>query len=441
MKEKSCFSEFTIPTYMKRISEAEKPGLVIALMLIFILFERFLIQCGLPGAIIYLLDIANMYLLIQILYNKKVERFWVWIVSYAILIIAAALVALPNYSVWGGNVVYTIIEIRNIVRFLIFFMACATFLTKDSIDKIFRILVAYFYINSIYIIYQYFTFHPEGTWMRGDLLNGFFGTATGGNTFVNALMLVVIVYLLNAWSNKEVRFLSLFVPLIISVAIAGMIELKAYFVEVAVIYVWYLIRKKKSNKEKWMNVVLIVALLVVVYAAIQYMLLEYPWFRETMSIKGILQSVTDTNGYTGEQDLNRFTGIFTISKSIFHGELGEILLGIGLGNAVSYSIGGNATVFNQLYDATHYSWFSNTYVFIQNGFFGVAIYIFIFVYMFFKKKTNKEMKFITEIIAVLAVFLFFYGEALKTDAGYFVYFALASGWIMVSKKKCVEILE
>ena len=52
MKEKSCFSEFTIPTYMKRISEAEKPGLVIALMLIFILFERFLIQCGLPGAII-----------------------------------------------------------------------------------------------------------------------------------------------------------------------------------------------------------------------------------------------------------------------------------------------------------------------------------------------------------------------------------------------------
>ena len=51
------------------------------------------------------------------------------------------------------------------------------------------------------------------------------------------------------------------------------------------------------------------------------------------------------------------------------------------------------------------------------------------------------MKFITEIIAVLAVFLFFYGEALKTDAGYFVYFALASGWIMVSKKKCVEIVE
>ena len=32
-------------------------------------------------------------------------------------------------------------------------------------------------------------------------------------------------------------------------------------------------------------------------------------------------------------------------------------------------------------------------------------------------------------MCMVAAFLVFYGEALRTDAGYFVYFALASGFV------------
>ena len=45
-------------------------------------------------------------------------------------------------------------------------------------------------------------------------------------------------------------------------------------------------------------------------------------------------------------------------------------------------------------------------------FWGVGIYIFTFLYLFFKKK-YKEYGLLVEIMALLAIFLFFYGEALK----------------------------
>lgn len=424
------FPFFCIPRGLIRIREKKCTAGLIAAILFFILFERFLVQLGVPSAVIYIIDVANVYLTIQILSDRSWRPMWVLVVAYAILVFTSVLMAFPNYSVWGGSAVTTLLELRNILRFLIFFLACVTFLKREDIEKIFKVLIVFFYVNSVYIIYQYFTFHPDDTWMRGDQLNGFFGTETGGNTFVNVLMLIVIAYLMNQWASGKIKIIWLILPLLISIGIAGLIELKAYFLEVAFVYIWYLLRKRKSYRQVWMNLILIAALIIVAYAALQYMFIEYPWFRETMSLQGLLSTVTDTEGYTGEQDLNRFTGIMTISKTIFHGDLADILFGIGLGNGSLSGFGGEATLFSQMYADNHYSWFSNTYVFVQCGLLGVGIYIYTFLYLFFKKKYNKECGLMTETVALLAIFLFFYGEALKTDAGYFVYFAVACGFIV-----------
>lgn len=432
------FPFFCIPRGLIRIREKKCAAGLISAILFFILFERFLVQLGVPGAVIYIIDVVNVYLMIKILSDRSWRPMWVLVVAYAILVFASVLTAFPNYFVWNGNIVTTLLELRNILRFLIFFLACVTFLKREDIERIFKVLILFFYVNSIYIIYQYFTFHPENTWMRGDQLNGFFGTETGGNTFVNVLMLVVVAYLMNQWANGKIKTICFILPLLLSVGIAGLIELKAYFLEVAFVYIWYLLRKRKTYRQVWMNLILIVALIIVAYAALQYMFIEYPWFRETMSLQGLLSSVTDTGGYTGEQDLNRFTGIMTISKTIFHGDLAEVLFGIGLGNGSVSGFGGDGTLFSQMYADNHYSWFSNTYVFVQCGLLGVGIYIFTFLYLFFKKKYKKEYGLLVEIMALLAIFLFFYGEALKTDAGYFVYFALACGF-MVSRDETDEL--
>lgn len=159
---------------------------------------------------------------------------------------------------------------------------------------------------------------------------------------------------------------------------------------------------------------------------------EYPWFKGSMSLSGLVKQLSG-NGYTGDGDLNRFTGVFTVASKIFEGEIGQILFGIGAGNASQTMILGSRTVFFDFYERTHYNWFSATYMFVQGGIFGLLTYLFTFMYLFFKRRRCKQFELNTQIMCILAVFLVFYGEALRTDAGYFVYFALASGFVNVGK--------
>lgn len=406
-----------------------EPENIILLEIIFVLLERFLIQsCGFPGAIIYILDVLNIVLLLYSWHRKPWKNFAGIVMAYVGIVVLSLIIGLLYYNEWGGNLAAGIIEIRNTARFLIFFIACVSFLNEEKYQKIYKILIAFFFVNSIAILYQYITFHPPGVWMRGDMLNGFFGTQTGGNTFVNVILVVVITYMLTQWSRGELSSKIFFFAVGLSLLIAGLIELKAFFVEFVALYGWYLIKKKKSRKELIFNIVIIGLFICVSGIALQIMFHEYPWFRETMSISGMINSLSG-DGYTGNGDLNRFTGVFTIASRFFKGDIAKILLGIGAGNCSASSILGSVTQFYEQYMDSHYNWFSATYLFVQGGAIGLFLYLYTFVYLFFKKKHNTKFALNSQIICALAVFLVFYGEALRTDAGYFIYFALASGFI------------
>lgn len=96
------------------------------------------------------------------------------------------------------------------------------------------------------------------------------------------------------------------------------------------------------------------------------------------------------------------------------------------------------TSFAKMYADIHYSWFSAIYTFVQTGAIGLISYIFTFVYFFIKKKKNASFSSMSQVLSILAILLLFYGEALKTDAGYFVYFAIACGFVYESKKIKIE---
>lgn len=412
-----------------------KPANIIYIEIIFALSERFLVQvCHFPNVIIYTLDILNIVLLIYSWKRKEWRRYPGLIAIYIGMILTQIAVAVLHYNEWGGNIAITAIEVRNIIRFLIFFISCIVYLDVENYRKIYKILMVFFFINTVVILYQYVTFHPPGVWMRGDMLNGLFGTQTGGNTFVNVILIVVVTYMLTQWSKGQLSSKIFFLAVGLSLLIAGLIELKAFFVEFVALYGWYLIKKKKSKKEVLFNIVIIGLFVCVSGLALQIMFREYPWFRETMSISGMIKSLGG-DGYTGNGDLNRFTGVFTIASRFFEGDIAKILLGIGAGNCSASSILGSTAKFYTQYMDSHYNWFSATYLFVQGGAIGLLLYLFTFVYLFFKKKQNKQFALNSQIICVLAVFLVFYGEALRTDAGYFIYFAIASGFVSSNKIK------
>jgi hypothetical protein len=366
--------------------------------------------------------------------KKRWKSFIPIILTYIGFLLCAILTAWLNYEVWGGTPFFTLIELRNVIRFPVFFFAVITFFQESEIEKVFKILTIFFYLNFIMIIYQYFTFRPANVWTRGDYLNGFFGTSVGGNTYVNALMLCVVIYWLCKWKNKECNLWNFLLPLMLSILVAALIELKAFFFEVGIIFVCYLMSCKKNQKEFMKNIGVVLLVIMVAFGALQLMYLEYPWFKESMSLTGMLKLASESTGYTSTGDLNRLTGIFTISTNVFQGNILEILFGIGLGNGAVYSLGGMYTTFCTLYEQIHYSWFSSTYLFVQCGFIGLSLYVLTFLILFLKKK-NLRYQFLTSTMIILALFLIIYNETLKTDAGYLIYFAIASGYVICHKKE------
>lgn len=409
------------------------PERVIVFQLVFVLFERFFIQLGAPNSIIYILDILNIYLLLNILAYKNEKKYDLFILTYFLLIGISTFVAIANYGLYGINIVFTILEIRNICRFVIFFLASVYFIKGEHIGILFSVIEIHFWINSLFIVYLYFTyFPPTASWMRGDLLNGFFGNMRGGNTFVNVEMLIVVLFNFVKWTKKEKKMLHLLLTLGMAILIAGLIELKAFFIEIAIIYFWYLLSVKKSRFEKKMNLVVILAAVLIGYISFQIMIKEYPWFADSLRFSSLIESITSKN-YSSMNDLNRFTGVFTISDKIFHGNIIDILFGIGLGNGAVSQVAGKTTKFALQYANSNYSWFQITYLFIQVGLIGLCLYFCTFLMLFLKSKTNSYKTF-SNMIILLSLFLIFYGEALKTDAGYLVYFSIAIAFMQFKHK-------
>ena len=76
-------------------------------------------------------------------------------------------------------------------------------------------------------------------------------------------------------------------------------------------------------------------------------------------------------------------------------------------------------------------------MFAQSGVVGLVLYLYSFLYLLRKKKQETVFKLNSQIMCIMTLFLIFYGEALKTDAGYLVYFAIASGFVKSSKNRKV----
>lgn len=429
MKSESGFIYCDLRKLKVEIHKKNWQQLMIVFIIICSLVERILIGIGMPTFIIYIIDLLDCILLLELIRKRGWKKFSIFILLYTILIILGSLIALPNYLLWGGTPLFTIIELRNIIRFPVFFISCTFFLKESNIEYIYKILTYVFYINFFVILYQYFTFYPQGVWTRGDYLNGIFWTSIGGNTFVNVLNLSVVVYWLCKWNKKQCPLWKFLLPLCLSLTIAALIELKVFFVEVVILYAWYFLNGRKTVKTLIKNVFIILIITAVAILVMQVMFKEYPWFRKTMSLKGILKLVTDSSGYTGSNDLNRLTAVFTIAHDFFKRDLADILLGIGFGNGAAYSLGGNFTNFYMLYGQSHYSWFLSAYIFVQCGAIGLCLYVSSFIYLLIKNK-NKRYALLSQIMLILSIILTLYNETLKTDAGYLIYFAIASGFVM-----------
>ena len=396
-----------------------------------LLFKGIFVDLGMPSDIKYLLDVFNVLLFIIAIknLNEISKKFKLIILAYLLICIIGTLSMMVNVNNWDSNIIYWILDCRLFLQFPMFLISCGVLLNEKDIENIFDKLLLFQIINTLLIIYQYFTVEVQDYWMRGDYLNGFFGTSRGGNMYVNVLLLAVTLIVYDRWQHKKMKLqyaLFFWGSCLID---ATLIELKIYYVEV--VFCFFMVFFMESNfqriKKKKLLTFLIGIIIGVITIPIMISILYklYPSMEGSMSISNIISIASSKEGYTSSGDLNRLNAIGQMYTQIFNKDIFDGLIGIGLGNAYT---GGQMSLFAKMYEATHYSYFQSAYVFSETGILGLFLYVITFIIIFSYKKKSRYST-IARIMAIMAIILVVYDEVLRTEGAYIMYFILSLAFI------------
>lgn len=412
-------------------------AILVTLILLLFFFQGYFIDLGVSKNIKYILDIFNILLFCVLLRKKR--RFalintWI-LVIYIVLVIIGSVVMLANSAIWETKVIFWGFGCRNLLRFPLFFVACNELLTERDIENIFKIILVIHPFNTAMIIYQYFTVEVWAYWMRGDNLNGFFGTKVGGNQYLNVFLLAVTMIAYSMWRKKKIGLKWVFLSISMCLLDAALAELKVYFVEIVLVFILFWIAEKRwkriSSRQILHGVAFLVIACIALYFMIQLLYRLYPIFSGSLTLENIIKILSDEGGYTGEGDLNRLNAVSGVFRQIFKGNIVDGLFGLGIGSAYS---GGEMTKFANMYFDTHYSWFSSSYLFVETGFVGLALYVGSFLYLYRHCDKGSKYEGISKVMSIMALVLIIYDEVLKTEGGYLIFFLLASG-VVVGKPR------
>lgn len=410
-----------------RMHKIQFSHIILFLIFAILFFHRYAVELNAPKFLRYILDVLNILLFISAIIKKikweNSEK--LLLLSYMVLIISGTVSTIASIGVWKISFEFYVFDCRSLLRYLIFFLSCKTILNSTEIKKIFNWILGFHMINCVLIVYQYFTYETDSYWTRGDNLNGFFGTSTGGNIYVNALMLTVAIIIIYKWTNALCSGKMLLFFMLLNIIISVLIELKAYFLEIIIIVLFYLwpYIKKPTKKTFFLSVCIIFGGFVTCYEMIQVLYKIYPWMAGSLSSINKLIEISSSNG---GRTIGRISAINDIINIIYDGNIELSLLGVGLGTA---SVNGLMSEFAHKFYNTHYSWYSLSYIFIETGLIGLFSYLLQFIILFIYSKRRNKYSVITRCTCIFSIFLIIYNETFRTEAGYLIFFLLALAFI------------
>ena len=374
---------------------------------------------GVPSVTKYGLDIFNVILFLLALSKRKslsnYDKYF--ILCYISILVMGTISFIVNIKSTGSNIAYFIFDIRNLLRFVMFFFSCKMLINKQNIVKIYRVILGLHFMNCILVIYQFFTLEVDIYWMRGDNLNGFFGVKTGGNIYLNALLIATTVIALEMWKTWEKSPQIAFLFMLLNIVIATLVELKGFYVEIAIILIVYFAEYIKKLTAKRICIIMFVFLVCAIGMIFLIRLLYklYPWMQGSMS--SIIGMINATKSTTGSSTISRISFMGDVYNKIFKEDIVSAIFGYGIGSA---NINGTMTDLARTYYSTHYSWLSSAYMLVEVGFVGLMIYFISFIVLLIGIVKKSYMKKCGISICLCSLFCVIYNETFKTDAGYFL---------------------
>lgn len=378
------------------------------------LFRDFL---HIPGRLIYVLDLIT--LAIYGVSLGRLERYGKGAMPVFVVIYLTFAVSILRYLVMGYPITQFIAGFRYKFLCYFFFMACAECMQSRDVDKLLRGIDALFFINLFVVTAEYLLGY------HGDYLSGTFGIIKGGNGYMNILLIAVSTGYVLRYLQKEIPLRKLILAILGCMYIMALAELKVFLFELVLIIVMAMMMSGFSVRK--IMLVGVLGLGAAFGVAVMGMIFSGSGFGFFTAAS--LSKYLGSNGYTGQGDLNRFNAVLEIRKQFFMEDWGMRLLGYGLG-ACHYG-----TPFLVEHASMHYQWFTDSFIYIEGGFIGLALFEGVFVVIALKcRKLAKRMKNnplarrmaqTGMIMALCGILLSVYDVTLLERGGYLLYFVCA----------------
>lgn len=389
---------------------------------------------NLPSFFRYLMDLLVIVLSMMLLGKRyfmlpsKAKPMLLLILLFFIYLLIAYLFNYQSvfYFIWGT---------RNTFRFYLAFLVFVAYVTEEDANLWFQILDILFWLHFAITIYQFVVYN-----VRQDMLGGIFGIESASNGYNMIFLCIVISETLLSTFEKEGSFPYCIAKCFAALAIAAMAEMKFFYFIFILILVLTTIMTRPSRKK----VILLILMFFGVVIGASLLTFWFDEFAGFLSWENLWETAFKEN-YSSQNDVNRLSAIFTLSKS-YVTEPSQQLFGLGLGNCDVSDLAIFNSTFYQAHSFLHYNWFTSAMLFLETGFIGLITYISFFVlcivFSFIQIKRNTGNKFFCQmaiIMSILSMILIFYNASLRIESGYMVYFVLALPFLASYEHKKITI--
>lgn len=404
-------------------------------MVLFILFFRFFEDFGLPHSAVFVLDGVNLLFFLNLIISKRIKKYlcvplvkWQTIMILVGILISMSFMVSPIHVLWS---------LRNLLRFIVFYIACAEYLSINDVDMLFALLEKVFWLNFVLFLTEFFFFN-----LRGDYLGGIFGTKTGSNAYLNIFLLVIMAYEIALWLNKKVSTAKLCAYLGTALVECALCELKVFFIEAVLllgilIFMDLIVRKRIGFLKRLFFLAFMLVLMVTFTNYIMGII--YPNFADFFTVQELVEHTTRPGGYSNSGDLNRLTFFKTINETLFLKPIQRVF-GMGLGSAeYSSAISILMSPIYKQYNHWRYYWFSSAWMYLECGYIGMFLYLFGFfseglLGLRYAKRVKEDPKqygyrLMSSSLCAMAFVLFLYNQSLRLEIAYLLYLSIAVGHI------------
>jgi hypothetical protein len=252
--------------------------------------------------------------------------------------------------------------------------------------------------------------------LRQDLIGGTFGNTRGVNSIQNILCVFLFCVSIIKYLNKRILLKELLLNTITVFSIAIMAEINILLFEIALIAVLGLIICRKKKGFSLRKLLLVLTGIVFAIVGIKLFLLYNPDRLFLFSFDNVLRYIGAKDG-TGVYRISRVTVFSDLGSKFFGNEIDKWIFGYGIGNCSIHSS------FYNTYGYLQYNYFSSSFVFLETGFLGVAINLFMIIIMpLFQsiKNSKKDIDFDNliwskcgGILSLVLFVIFFYNSSTR----------------------------